>query len=255
MQRFLIQFFLVRPLATVALGTVILLAAASASAWAYKRGKELPQSPTPVTLSDVEAHANGGQWLRIDGAPIRCERAVFWGQDAYVALGPDSLWCVRRGLDRSETLRKALRIAGRRRRPLGLREALAAALRPAASGEAASRPHRGHGGYPRLHPDLSLAACPFMVMGGYLIIWGLRQRSRPTPQTTDVTPNSWRWRIRETGGPRCAAHVALRRASSSARSRARCSSAFLTEPWGFPRRVPVVAWRSRPRSARKMASA
>ena len=87
MQRFLIRFFVTHPPAAVALGAVVLLGGAAGATWAYKRGKKLPQAPTAVTLSDVEAHANGNQWVQIDGAPILCERAVVPTRDVYVPLG------------------------------------------------------------------------------------------------------------------------------------------------------------------------
>src|SRR5688500_16189171 len=83
----LIRFILARPLAAVALGAVGLPVSSSVAVLAYQRGRQPPQPPLTVALDRVEAHADGNQWVRLDGAPLQCERAVTSWKDAYVPLG------------------------------------------------------------------------------------------------------------------------------------------------------------------------
>jgi hypothetical protein len=190
MQRFLIRFFLAHPLASVALGVVILLGAAGGGAWAYKRGKDLPQAPTPVTLSDVEAHASGNQWLRIDGAPIQCERSVSPTADAYVPLGgtPSGAYVVAFIGQRPCAKLSATPADG----VVGwASEKRASRLFDLQPGE---KPPRvlivdmvDTPGFIRIVPWL---LAPFILMSAALILWGLRQRSRTAPQNTDVAPYS-----------------------------------------------------------------
>jgi hypothetical protein len=190
MQRFLIGFFLAHPLATITLALVMLGATAGGAAWAYKRGKDLPRAPTPVTLSDVEAHANGNEWLRIDGAPIQCERSVAPAGDAYVPLG--------------RTSSGAYVVAFIGQRPCAKLSAMPAdgvvgwasekRARRLFDLEPGEKPPRllivdmvDTPGFIRIVPWL---LAPFILMSVALVIWGLRQRSRPAPQTTDVAPSS-----------------------------------------------------------------
>ena len=183
MQWFLIRFFVTHPPAAVALGAVVLLGGAAGATWAYKRGKKLPQAPTAVTLSDVETHANGNQWVQIDGAPILCERAVVPTRDVYVPLG--------------KTPSGAYLVAFIGQRPCADLSAMPAnGVLSWASEKRAGRLFNlepgqkpppvlivdmvDTPGFIRIVPWL---LAPSILMGAALIAWGLRQRSRPAPQT------------------------------------------------------------------------